>query len=86
VPTAESAEVPRKENPAQTALTKEKPIMGQQQPIYKPGEPAPHSGLYEQVSPHGGHTGETVVSVEGRPLPPTDEGGQGYILIEPSGK
>jgi hypothetical protein len=54
--------------------------------IHKPGEPTPHSGIYEIVGPQGGHTGETVVSVEGRPLPPTDKPGQGYILVEPSGK
>ena len=54
--------------------------------ILKPGEHAPHSGIYEQVGPRGGHTGETVVSVEGRPLPPTDEPGQGYVLVDPSGK
>jgi len=52
----------------------------------KPGDKTPHSGLYEIIGPKGGHTGETVVSVEGRPLPPTDKPGQGYILDEPSGK
>jgi hypothetical protein len=52
----------------------------------KPGDKTPKSGLYEIIGPRGGHTGETVVSVEGRPLPPTDEPGQSYVLDEPSGK
>jgi hypothetical protein len=60
--------------------------MRQEKEPLKPGEKTPESGLYEIIGPKGGHTGETVVSVEGRPLPPTDKPGQGYILDEPSGK
>jgi len=60
--------------------------MAKKQAPIKPGTPAPESGLYEIVGPKGGHTGEKVVSVEGRPLPPTDKPGQGFILDEPSGK
>jgi len=52
----------------------------------KPGDTTPVSGLYEIVGPHGGHTGETVVSEKGKSLPPTDGPGQGFILVTPSGK
>ncbi len=61
-------------------------IMAEGKDRLKPGEKTPHSGLYEQVGPRGGHTGETVVSEQGNPLPPTDEPGQGWVLDTPSGK
>jgi hypothetical protein len=60
-------------------------IMAKKPEVHKPGEPAPDSGLYEKVGPRGGKTGDTAVSVEGRPLPPTDKPGEGWILDEPSG-
>lgn len=60
--------------------------MAKEPTVYKPGESAPHSGLYEVVGPRGGKTGDTVVSVQGRPLPPTEEPGQGYVLVDPSGR
>lgn len=60
--------------------------MAKRPTTYKPGEPAPHSGIYEQVGPRGARTGETAVSVEGRPLPPTDGPGRTWTLDEPSGK
>jgi hypothetical protein len=56
-----------------------------QEPL-KPGDRTPHSGKYEQVGPRGGRTGETAVSVEGRPLPPTDDPGNSWVLVDPSGK
>ena len=42
---------------------------------YKPGDPAPHSGIYIEVGPRGGETGDSAVSVQGRPLPPTTKPG-----------
>ncbi len=51
---------------------------------HKPGTPAPNSGQYEKVGPRGGRTGEEVTAVRGRPLPPTDKPGQGYILVDRS--
>jgi len=61
-------------------------IMAKPPKQYKPGQPAPKSGLYEIVGPRGGHTGEKVVSEKGKTLPPTDQPGQSFILDEPSGK
>lgn len=50
--------------------------------ILKPGASTPVSGQYEQVGPKGGKTGKEVTSVEGKPLPPTDQPGQGYVLVD----
>lgn len=50
--------------------------------ILKPGSKTPESGQYEKVGPRGGKTGHEVTSVEGKPLPPTDKAGQGYILTD----
>jgi hypothetical protein len=52
----------------------------------KPGDETPHSGLYAEVGPRGGPTGNTVVSEKGKPLPPTSEPGQGWVLQTPSGR
>ena len=52
----------------------------------KPGDETPHSGLYAEVGPRGGLTGNTVVSEKGNPLPPTEEPGRGWILQTPSGR
>lgn len=53
-------------------------------PTLKPGNLTPASGQYEIVGPKGGHTGEEVTSVQGHPLPPTPEPGQGYVLVDPT--
>jgi len=49
----------------------------------KPGTPAPKSGQYELVGPHGGSQGREVTSTEGNPLPPAPKG-QGYVLVDPT--
>jgi hypothetical protein len=46
--------------------------------VYKPGQPAPHSGQYPVVGPRGGDTGQEITSIKGRPLPPTPKPGMGY--------
>jgi hypothetical protein len=48
----------------------------------KPGETAPESGQYEIVGPRGGRTGEERTVTQGEPLPPTNEPGQRYILVD----
>ena len=40
-----------------------------------PGTPIPRSGIYEQVGPRGGMTGEQADSTRGHPLPPTEKPG-----------
>lgn len=50
--------------------------------ILKPGEETPVSGQYERVGPRGGSTGAEVTSVEGKPLPPTPNAGEGYRLVD----
>jgi hypothetical protein len=52
--------------------------------VYKPGQPAPASGIYNTVGPRGGKTGEQVVSTESKPLPPTQRPGQGYVVAKPA--
>jgi hypothetical protein len=51
-------------------------------PIYKPGQSAPNSAQVEIVGPRGGRTGQERTVVQGRPLPPTPEPGQGYIVVD----
>jgi hypothetical protein len=52
--------------------------------IYKPGEPAPRSGQYEQKGARGGSTGEERTVVKGEPLPPTPKPGMTYELVDPT--
>lgn len=47
----------------------------------KPGTPAPRSGIYEQIGPGGGHTGEEADSTRGKPLPPTHGPARGWKLV-----
>ena len=54
------------------------------QRTFPPGTPAPRSGIYEQVGPRGGHTGEQADSTRGNPLPPTDRKGQEWRLAKPA--
>jgi hypothetical protein len=49
-----------------------------------PGTPTPRSGIYEQVGPRGGRTGEQADSTRGKPLPPTDGPGRGSTLVQPA--
>ncbi|MCW3096513.1 MAG: hypothetical protein JWL77_2131 [Chthonomonadaceae bacterium] len=49
-----------------------------------PGTPAPQSGIYEQVGPRGGKTGEQADSTKGNPLPPTQEPGRTWQLVVPA--
>ena len=51
-------------------------------PRLPPGTPTPRSGIYEQVGPRGGRTGEQADSTRGKPLPPTDGPGRGWKLIQ----
>ncbi len=52
--------------------------------ILRPGKPAPRSGQYERVGRRGGRTGDEVTAVRGKPLPPTPQPGQGYVLVDPT--
>jgi hypothetical protein len=52
--------------------------------VVTPGGLAPRSGIYEQVGPRGGRTGEYAESTRGRPLPPTDRPGHGWRLVTPA--
>ena len=49
-----------------------------------PGTPTPRSGIYEQVGPRGGRTGEQADSTRGNPLPPTEKSGQRWDLVKPA--
>lgn len=49
----------------------------------KPGQKAPASGQYIAVGPRGGK-GNEVTSVKGEPLPPTNQRGSTYTLVDPS--
>jgi hypothetical protein len=50
----------------------------------KPGTPAPKSGQYERLGPHGGKTGREVTVVKREPLPPTPKPGETYVLVDPT--
>ena len=51
---------------------------------YRPGEKAPRSGQYEITGPRGGGTGIERTVTKGEPLPPTQESGQQYKLVDPT--
>ncbi|CEG87484.1 Putative uncharacterized protein [Propionibacterium freudenreichii] len=51
---------------------------------FKPGQAAPASGQYEIIGPRGGHTGKERTGVRGKPLPPTDQPGQSFRLVDPT--
>jgi hypothetical protein len=51
---------------------------------FKPGTPSPVSGQFEIVGPRGGRTHEERTSVRGKPLPPTPEPGQVYVVVDPT--
>lgn len=55
--------------------------MSKSKPL-KPGQIAPHSGQYEVVGPRGGKRGHEVTSVEGERLPPTQNPGERYVLVD----
>lgn len=51
--------------------------------LYKPGETTPASGQYVVVGPRGGERdGREVTSTAGNPLPPTQEAGDRYKLVD----
>ena len=50
----------------------------------KPGTRTPRSGIYEQVGPRGGKTGEQADSTKDKPLPPTDQPGGRWTLVVPA--
>ena len=50
--------------------------------IHKPGETAVTSGIYAVVGPRGGRTGNEVTVVRKEPFPPTQQSGQGFILVD----
>ena len=52
--------------------------------IFSPGEATPVSGQYAVVGPRGGKKGPEITSIEDKPLPPTQNPGEGYILVDPT--
>lgn len=51
--------------------------------LHKPGEVTPESGQYRVVGPRGGDRGNLeVTGVEGKRLPPTQEPGLRYELVD----
>ena len=52
--------------------------------ILKSGTITPDSGQYAVVGPRGGKLGTEVTSIQGKPLPPTQKPGQGYVLVDPT--
>lgn len=50
--------------------------------VFKPGEAAPVSGQYEVVGPRGGERGREITGVKGKPLPPTQQPGEKYRLVD----
>jgi hypothetical protein len=52
--------------------------------LYKPGQKAQRSGQYEMTGPRGGKTNVERTVTRGEPLPPTEETGQKYRLVDPT--
>jgi hypothetical protein len=53
-------------------------------PTYPPGTATRRSGIYEEVGPRGGRTGEQADSTRGNPLPPTHKPGREWELVKPA--
>lgn len=49
-----------------------------------PGSIAPRSGQWELIGPRGGHTGQKVTVVKGKPMPPTSRPNMSYTLVDPT--
>lgn len=49
-----------------------------------PGSIAPRSGQWELIGPRGGHTGQEVTVVKGKPMPPTSRPNMSYTLVDPT--
>ncbi|WP_216217766.1 hypothetical protein [Amycolatopsis aidingensis] len=47
--------------------------------VIPPGTPAPHSGQYKVP---GSKT--EITAIEGKPLPPTPNKGDGYVSVDPT--
>jgi hypothetical protein len=47
----------------------------------RPGQKAPASGQYIEIGPRGGR-GAEVTSVRGEPLPPSNQKGSTYALVD----
>lgn len=52
--------------------------------LLKPGQRAPSSGQYEITGPRGGGTGVERTVTRGEPLPPPQQSGQKYRLVDPT--
>lgn len=50
--------------------------------LYKPGQKAPKSGQYEITGPRGGGTGVERTVTKNEPLPPPEQKGQKYRLVD----
>lgn len=48
----------------------------------KPGELVPASGQYEVIGPRGGERGREITGVRGKRLPPTQQPGEKYRLVD----
>lgn len=50
--------------------------------MLRPGQPAPESGQYGVFGPRGGSREREITAVKDKPLPPTREPGEVYMLID----
>jgi hypothetical protein len=48
-----------------------------------PDTRTPRSGIYEQIGPRGGRTGEQAHSTRDKPLPPAPKG-RSWTLVDPA--
>ena len=55
--------------------------MASKKPL-KPGQKTPVSGQYREVGPRGGQTNNEITSVKGKPIPPTTQRGNSYVLAD----
>ena len=56
--------------------------MRKKEVVLKPGTITPTSGQYAVVGPRGRRLGTEITSVQGKPLPPVQKPGQGYVLVD----
>lgn len=50
--------------------------------VVKPGQKDPPSGQYVPVTPGGKPAGNEITHTTGKPLPPTQKPGGGFVLVD----
>lgn len=56
--------------------------MSKSKQVLRPGMVLPNSGQLAVVDKNGKKLGREITGIAGKPLPPTQEPGQGYVIVD----